>query len=125
MLWLLLAVTVVFLCVSCFSYPRHGWSGVLAAGVSGLVCWLASSAALFVTTYTAGAPHALHGTLFSIILRTAVPFLVSLILIQMSKPLADAGLFGMVLVNYLVVLAVETVLAVRVIQAGQSASTVI
>lgn len=125
MLWLLLAVTVVFLCVSCFSYPRLGWLGVLAAGVSGLVCWLAASAALFATTFTAGSPHALSGTFLSIMLRTAVPFLVSLILIQTSKPLADAGLFGMMVLNYLVVLAVETFLAVRVIQAGQSASTVV
>jgi len=121
MLWLLLAVTVVFLCVSCFSFPWHGWSGVLAAGVSGLLCWLASSAALVVTTLTAGSSKAVGGTLLSMLLRTAVPFVMALVLMRISRPLADAGLFGMVLVNYLVLLTVETVLAVRVIQTGRSA----
>lgn len=125
MLWLLLAVTVVFVFVSSIAFRWHGPSGVLAAGASGLICWFAASAALYVTARTAGSPNAVGGTLLSIILRTVVPILVCLALMRISRPLADAGLFGMVLVNYLVVLAVETVLAVRVVQSGQTASTVV
>ncbi len=125
MLWLLLAVGLVFLPSSCFAFSRHGWVGLVAAGLSGLICLLPACLALYVTATTAGSPNALAGTFFGIFLRTVVPFAVSLMLVQISKPLADAGLFGLVLINYLVVLAVETFLAVRIVQSGRSASMVV
>ncbi len=65
---------------------------------------------------TAGTINALTGTLVSMVVRTAVPFFVTILLVQTVKPLADTGLFAMVLINYLAVLAVESVLAVRMIQ---------
>ena len=50
------------------------------------------------------------------VLRTALPFFVTIFMVQANQPLADAGLFGMVLINYLVVLSVESAMAVRMIQ---------
>ena len=65
---------------------------------------------------TTGTSQAMNGTFLGILLRTMVPFFVSIFLVQASKPLADTGLFGMVLISYFVVLAVETVLAIRIVK---------
>ena len=98
-------------------FSRAWWRRLNAALLAGAICFGSASAALVVTAMTAGSPNALAGSFLGIFLRTALPFFVSILLVQASKPLADAGLFGMVLISYLVVLAVETVLAVRIVQA--------
>jgi hypothetical protein len=88
--------------------------------VAGLLCFAAASAALIVAALTANTPNALTGILLGIVLRTAAPLLLSILLTQAFSPLADAGLLGMVLVNYLVVLTAETLLAVRLVNAHSS-----
>lgn len=115
---MLLVVVLVGVATAWYGHSHYGINGVLSAFVAGLVCFLAASAALIATVLTTNTPNALSGVLAGIILRTALPFLVSILLMQAFKPLADAGLFGMVLVNYLVVLAAETLLAVRIVQAN-------
>ena len=120
MAWLLLVSLLVFAAVACFSFPRHGNVGVLASAVASFLCFVSAATALFVTGMTAGTPNALSASLLGILLRTMVPFFVCILLNQAFSPLADAGLFGMVLVNYFVVLAVETALAVRIVQAHSS-----
>jgi|GEM_PF-6582032 len=117
---LLLVVALVSLCVGFYGYSKHGTVGVGAAAIAGVVCFLSASAALTATALTTNTPNALSGVLLGIILRTVIPFFVSILLMQAFKPLADAGLLGMVLVNYLVVLAAETLLAVRIVQANSS-----
>lgn len=102
--------------IAWFAWSRYGWPGVSVAAVSVLVCLVPAIVALFCVALTAGTPNALSGTLLSMVLRTALPFFVTIFLVQAFKPLADMGLFGMVLVNYLVVLSVESALAVRMIQ---------
>lgn len=115
--WLLLFVAVTTSLLGYFGFQEHGGDGLNAALLAGAICFGSASAALVVTAMTAGSPNALAGSFLGIFLRTALPFFVSILLVQASKPLADAGLFGMVLISYLVVLAVETVLAVRIVQA--------
>lgn len=94
--------------------------GLAAAALAGLVCLVSACAALLVTSWSTSTPNAATGILLGIFLRTVIPFFVSILLVQGFKPLADAGLFGMVLINYFVVLAVETVLVVRIVQAQSS-----
>ena len=113
-------VAFVFLFTGYFGYSQHGIDGLVTAMAAGLLCFAAASAALVVTALSTNTPNALSGVLLGIVLRTAVPFLMSILLMQAFKPLADAGLLGMVLINYLVVLAAETVLAVRIVQAHSS-----
>lgn len=114
----LLATVVAMTCVvGVFGSSRHGSIGWVAAGVAGLLCFVSSAAALLATGMLAGTPNAMSGVLVGMVLRTGVPFFVSFLLVRTSKPLADAGLLGMVLISYLVVLAVETLLAVRIVQA--------
>ena len=71
---------------------------------------------LLVTGLTAGTRNAVNGTFLGIFLRTGVPFLLSILLTQASSPLAEAGLFGMVLLNFLVMLTAETLVVVRLVQ---------
>ena len=102
--------------VGWFAFSRHGTGGIMTAGVAAMICFLPAAAALYLIALTTGTPNALSGTLASMILRTALPFFVTIFMVQAFKPLADMGLFGMVLINYLVVIAVESALAVRLIQ---------
>lgn len=120
MLWLLLVSVFTFACISAYAHPRHGAMGLAAAALAGLVCLVSACAALLVTSWSTSTPNAATGILLGIFLRTVIPFFVSILLVQGFKPLADAGLFGMVLINYFVVLAVETVLVVRIVQAQSS-----
>ena len=99
-----------------FASGRHGGVGVIAAVTAALICLVPSILALMSVALTAGTENSLSGVLFSMLLRTVLPFFVTILLVQVNRPLADAGLFGMVLINYLVVLAVESALAVRMIQ---------
>ena len=117
---LFVVVCVVLLGTGYFGYSKFGMPGVITAGVAGLVCFAAATAALIVTALTANTPNALSGILLGIVLRTAVPLLLTILLMQAFKPLADTGLMGMVLINYLAVLAAETLLAVRIVQANSS-----
>lgn len=117
---LLAVALIVWLGVGYFGYSKYELPGVITAGVAGLLCFTAASAALIVTALTANSPNALSGILLGIVLRTAVPLLLTILLMQAFKPLADTGLMGMVLINYLAVLAAETLLAVRIVQANSS-----
>ena len=120
MLWLLLVAAVLFVGLAIFGYTHSGVAGLAAAVVSVLVCLLPACAALSVTAMFAGTPNAVNGIFLGVFLRTAVPFLLSVLLSQAIRPLADAGLFGMVLLNFLVMLTVETVLVVRIVQTHTS-----
>jgi len=115
-LWILAAQFTIFVAIGSYAYSVYGNYGVAAAAIAALVCFIPASMALYAVAMTAGTPNALSGTLVSMVVRTAIPFFVTILLVQAFKPLADTGLFGMVLVNYLAVLAVESVLAVRMIQ---------
>lgn len=115
MLWLLMVGAVLFTALAAFAFPRHGVVGLAAAATSVLVCLIPSCGALCLTGLVVGTANAVNGIFLGIFLRTAVPFLLSVLLTQAISPLADAGLFGMVLLNFLVMLTVETVLVVRIV----------
>lgn len=113
---MLLAQLVVTFLLGGYGYLTHSWVGVTAAVLAGATCFTPAAAALLMVAATAGTPNSLSGTMLSIGMRTAVPLFALIFLPQLSRPLADAGLLGMVLLNYLAVLAVESLLAVRLVQ---------
>ena len=116
MVWLLLVSLGAFAACAAFAFPRHGWSGVTAAALATLIVGCSAAAALWSTGITVGTPKAMQGMFLGVFLRTVVPFLLSILMTQAFSPLADAGLFGMVLINFLVMLTVETFLVVRIVQ---------
>ena len=110
---LLVVVLVSFPFAAWVTYLRYGTPGVAASAIAAFVCGSAAIMALVFTIVTRNTPNAVAGLFFSIFLRTFIPLLAALILSNSSESLAEAGIFGQIVVFYLLLLPVETVLAVR------------
>ncbi len=116
LLSLLLAgvLTLILPLVAWYGHARHGQLGVVAAVVAAGVCLFAGGLALAVTHVFSSIGQAMNGLLLSMLIRSGVPLLAGLGLSQ-SGPLAGSGVFGMMVINYLVMLMVETVSAVKLV----------
>ena len=110
---LIVVVLVSFPFAGWVTYLRYGMPGVAASAVAAIVCGVAAIMALVFTIVTRNTPNAVAGLFFSIFLRTCVPLLAALILSSSGGFLAEGGIFGQIVVFYLLLLPVETVLAVR------------
>jgi hypothetical protein len=118
----MLAVT---LGVCIYAYPRHGAVGIAAALIAGFVNWIGAMGAMSLIAVLRGGPWVIHGLLAGMLVRTGLPLFAGLLLTHLAGPLAGAGVFGMILVCYLVGLAAETLISVRLIglPTGQWAQT--
>lgn len=108
---------LVAACAAMYSYPRHQTDGLWAVLVAAGVCWVSASTALAITALTTGGPQAVAGMFSAMAVRMGIPIAVGLTLNAAFGRLADAGLFGLIVVHYLVALLVETILAVRIVSA--------
>ncbi len=106
-------------CTAAFAFERHGVDGVFAAVLAAVVCWISASAALFITLQTTGGPQAVTGLFLSIAVRTFPPLLVGVASTAMQGRLAEVGLFGFIVIMYLIALLVETCLAVKLVEDRQ------
>jgi hypothetical protein len=88
---------------------------LLAALTAAGICWLAGALALLVTHVSTRAGAPVHGLLFAMLLRMGLPLAAGLALSQVS-PLAEAGIFSMILGVYLCALVAETLLSLRMVQ---------
>jgi hypothetical protein len=98
-------------------------NGLWAAVVAGGICWLGAMAALLLVGLMRGGPQVVHGTLLGMLFRMGLPLAAGLLLTVRGGPLADAGVFGMIVVYYLIGLLVETLLSVSLV--GSSTGTVV
>jgi hypothetical protein len=98
-----------------WGFANFGGAGIVAALVAVLVCGLPAAAALVVSGLLTGTPQALNGLLGSILLRTFIPFALAVVLHLQVPYLAEAGVFGMTVVAYLVALVTETLLTLWLI----------
>ncbi|MEQ8788742.1 MAG: hypothetical protein RIC55_20695 [Pirellulaceae bacterium] len=99
-----------------FGYARSGANGIAVAAVALLVCGASAVLALLVTGLLQGGKQAVNALLSGMALRMGVPFAAGMLLQSQGGPLAEAGVFGMILAYYLLALAVETVLSLRLIK---------
>ena len=106
---LLLLTSVV---TSVFVSQSHGVLGIYASLSAFAVCWISGSLALTITALTAGGIQAVSGMFGSIAVRTGVPLCFGVLASLVGGPLVEAGLFGLLLIHYLVGLLCETVIAV-------------
>ena len=117
--WSVIALTVVLMAIfplfAAAGYVGHGRVGVWAAAVAGGICWLGATAALVLMGLLRGGPQVLYGLLLGIFFRMGLPLVVGLILNRSGGPLAEAGVFGMIVGYYLVSLFAETLLSVRLV----------
>lgn len=113
-------LTVSLLAVSCVAgpvaYGRHAAAGMWAVGVALGVCWATGAASLVIVRLARSRGQAMNGILLSILVRMAVPMVAGVALDQLGGPLAAAGVFGWIVVYYLVMLAVESLLSARLLK---------
>lgn len=106
-----LSLGVFLVAVGGFLLATRGWQAVAAAGVAALLCWIGGSLALLVGAFFRGPQRALHAALAGMLFRTGVPLVGGLWLHRQEGALAEAGVFGLVVVFYLWTLVVETCLS--------------
>jgi hypothetical protein len=111
---------VAFPVVAWFAHGQHGEDGVKAAALAAGICWVgAMIALLLVGLFRASHNQMVSATLLGMFFRMGLPLMTGLMLTRAGGPLAEAGLFGMILVFYLVGLLVETILSVRLLGSSQ------
>ncbi|MCH2115615.1 MAG: hypothetical protein MK171_11975 [Pirellulales bacterium] len=93
----------------------HGSMGVFAALCAFAVCWISGTLALAITLHTTGGTQAVSGMFLSIAVRTGLPLAVGVAANLVGGPLTEAGLFGLILIHYLVGLFSETCIAVKLV----------
>ena len=113
--WLTLAVIAAWAPVAWYGNHTHGADGILTATLAALVCLGGSTAALILSALTHGPQAAMLRLAGGMALRMGVPLVAGVLLSQFPR-LSGSGVFGMVVVFYLVALAVETPLSLRFIQ---------
>jgi hypothetical protein len=115
---LTLSVVVAFTAVSYFAHVQFGIVGVITVGVAACVCWLGATASLVVTGLLRSTSKAVAGVLIGIALRFGLPLAVGSVLQFAGGNLAASGIFGWIVVFYLLTLTVETTLSVWLLRAG-------
>jgi hypothetical protein len=107
------AAAALYPLVGWYAADAHGSIGWRAAAIAVVVCWIAGVAALAIAAAMRGA-NATSGVFGAMMVRTGVPFFIGMSLESRGGPLADAGVFGLIVAVYLVTLVVETPLMVRI-----------
>lgn len=137
---LLKHIALLNLCLAAASLVGSAWvaktSGLQAywaGAVAFLVVGLAASLALVLTylsatsngnTTAANGQGAVSGVLLAMLVRMGLPLAVLVLLMQTKNPLMDAGLFGLLTMNYLIALPLETLLSLQYINKSKpNAST--
>jgi hypothetical protein len=112
------AMLLFFVPVAAISYALHGPDALQACTVAVVVCWTGSSLALIATAKFGrqGATAPLYTVLFGLVFNGAFPFSVGLILNHGGGALADAGVFGLIVIFLQIALLVETLLALCLIK---------
>lgn len=116
-LLLTLATLAALLVLGWIAYSNYGRAGVAAAALAATICWVGGSTALMITASVGvGTPDAVKGVLAAIFFRMGLPLFMVMALHRRGGWLVEAGVLEMILVFYLVTLAVETTLAVRLVK---------
>ncbi|MEW4454216.1 hypothetical protein AB1L30_16200 [Bremerella sp. JC817] len=114
-LWMLLGVVGVFPLFAAYGYTKYQLDGVFAAVTAASVVLLAMEAALLLTILFRSSEMKIQSVLLGMFFRAGIPLVFGMLMHKAGGPLAEAGLFGMILVYYLLTLAVETILAVQLV----------
>ena len=96
--------------------------GIFATALAAVVCWISAAAALMITVQTSGGPQAVTGMFLAIMARTFPPLIVGVASTTVHSRLAASGLFGLLVIFYLITLVVETCVAVKIISIRSRAS---
>lgn len=118
---LLLAVAAALagLVVGYFAYVQQGLAVLRAALVADVVCWLSATAALLLAGSLRNTPHAVSGILGGTLLRLLPPLAAASVCSVVTPEISQAGLFGYMVLFFLLMLVVETLLLVWLLGFGR------
>src|SRR5262245_59060874 len=117
--WLTVIVAVALLLIGGVLGATRGISASVAAVVAASLCWAGSMAALLIAGYSSRSNHAVQGHLLGMFFRLGLPLVAGLILQKAGGRLSDSGVFGLILVFYLITLPAETILSLQFIRRRQ------
>lgn len=121
MILLVAVFAITFPAFAYYGHQTHGQTGVLAAAVAAVVCLGAGLVALIVLALFREPQQVVCGVGLAMLFRMAIPMSIGIFLGKLGGPLAEAGVFGMIVGFYLVGLLVETLLAVRLVNGAKVA----
>lgn len=102
------------------AHARHGTLGAAAVAVAALTCGMSAMAALLLAGALAGTRWGVHGIMVASLIRFSLPLAVVAASAAVQGPLARAGLYGYMVIFFLIALVIETLLLVGLIQSGGS-----
>lgn len=108
---------ITFAITATSGHSAYGMNGVAAAGVACAVCWVGSAIALGCIVVLRQPLLVVQAVGLGMLARMGLALGAGIILTSAGGPLAEAGVFGMIVAFYLVGLVIETGLAVRLIGA--------
>lgn len=98
----------------------RGINGFLAALVAAAICWFGSTAALLLAGFASRTNHAVQGHLLGMFFRLGLPLIGGLVFQETGGWLAEAGVFGLIVVFYLITLVAETCLSLQFVKRRDS-----
>jgi hypothetical protein len=101
-------------------YWWRGTAGIWAGVAATTICCVGALVALAATGVTRGPQRALYAIVYSMVFGFGLPFLVGLLVDRAGGPLAEGGLFGLMVGCFELTLVVQTWLMVRLVQASSS-----
>lgn len=113
---LALATSAAYVAVGWLAFNRYGPVGWVTVAFAAAACWLPATAALVITALARNSTQQISGMLVANTVRLTVPLLAGLTLQGVSQPLAETGIFGWIVVFYLLTLVIETTLSVLVVR---------
>lgn len=120
--WLTLTVLIALPLVGGVVGATRGVSGVLAALVAAGVCWFGAMAALVVAGGAGRDGRAVQAHLKGMFFRLGLPLAAGLALQKAGGVLAEGGVFGQIVVFYLITLTAETLLSLRLIKHSRNST---
>ena len=115
-----LALALAAALAGAVAHGRAGALGSAAVAVAALTCGLSAMAALILAGTLAGTRWGVHGIMAAGLIRFLLPLLVVASSAAVQGPLSRAGLFGYMVVFFLIALIVETLLLVGVLRSTDS-----
>src|SRR4029079_9202870 len=119
-----IAIAPAALGISAIVHRGLSSEATTAALVAGSLCWLAAALAL-VATHIGNSLHApVQGLLVSMLFRMGLPLAALIVLPKLGGPAGSAGVTPTMMGVYLVALAVETGLALKMVPSRPAAAAI-
>lgn len=104
--------------VGVMAFRRQGAIGLQATAIAAFTCWFSATVALVLAGILRDTPHAVSGILGGTLIRLMLPLAVAAGCQASNSVFAKAGLFGYLVLFFLLTLTVETLLLVWLLQPG-------